>query len=162
MHLLFIFCIYDMRKVHVPHGSLNTMLFSSSGVSNSFSATGHIYIPGFYTGQTLLKKILTGKTVHQWSPNFFVCLHRKPVDQISRHTSHANLFLLMASGIIWKSPVLLATISGNRVMQLKMVLISKKRSLPLFLPVMPPATYSSCRPLFHGSIFSILAKNLHQ
>ena len=30
----------------------------------------HIYIRGFYTGQKLLKKNLTGKTVYQWSPNF--------------------------------------------------------------------------------------------
>ena len=31
--------------------------YSSSRVSNSFNAVGDIYIPGFYTGQTLLKKI---------------------------------------------------------------------------------------------------------
>ena len=32
-------------------------------MSNSFSAGGHIYIPGFYTGQTLLKKIEAAQTV---------------------------------------------------------------------------------------------------
>ena len=31
-------------------------LHSRSGVSNSFSAVGQIYIPGFYTGQILFKK----------------------------------------------------------------------------------------------------------
>ena len=45
---------------------------------------------------------------------FFVCRCRKPVDLISRRTSHANPFLLIASGIIWKSPLRRATISENR------------------------------------------------
>ena len=30
--------------------------FLNAGVSNSFSAAGHIYIRGFHTGQTLLTK----------------------------------------------------------------------------------------------------------
>ena len=46
------------------------------------------------------KKILKySLSQHQWFPNFFVCRHRKLVEQISRHTSRANLFQSMASGI---------------------------------------------------------------
>ena len=43
---------------------------SISVVSNSFRAAGHIYIHGFYTGQTLLEKTEAGKTIYLWSPNF--------------------------------------------------------------------------------------------
>ena len=121
-----------------------------AGVSNSFSDVIRIYIPGFYTGQTLLKKNLSTEDCISLVPKLFVFRHRKPVDQILRYTSHANLFLLMASCIIWRSPLLRATISKNRVMLLDMV-----------QPVMLPATCSSCRPLPQDSIFSIFKENLY-
>ena len=69
----------------------------------------------FIRARLYCKKIEAGKTVYQCFPNVFVGRHRKAVDQISRHTSHANLFLLIASGIIWRSSLLRATLSGNRV-----------------------------------------------
>ena len=73
-------------------------------------------------------------------PKLFVCRHRKLVEQISWHTSHANLFQSMASGItgdsengndlfftfFWRSPLLWAKIFGNLLMQPKMMLISKR------------------------------------
>ena len=85
-------------------------------VSNSFSTVSHVYIPRFHTGQTLLKKNFSRQNCISVVPKLFVCRHRKPVDQISRHTSHINLFPLIASNIIWRSPLLPETIFGNRVM----------------------------------------------
>ena len=96
-------------------------------VSNSFSTVSHIYIPRFHTGQTLLKKNLSRQDCISVVSKLFVCRHRKPVEQISRHTSHTNLFPLKASNIIWRSPLLRATISGNDVMYPEMVLIFKKK-----------------------------------
>ena len=57
-------------------------------------------------GPESVEKNLNWQDLYQWSPNLFVYRIRKPVDQTSRHTSH---------GIIWRSPLLQATISGNRV-----------------------------------------------
>ena len=66
-------------------------------------------------------------TVYQLSPNFFVCRHWKLNDQISQHTSHVNLFPMVASGNNWRSPLLQVTISGSCVMLPEMVLIFKKK-----------------------------------
>ena len=102
--------------------SIQLRLFSKkldrfvSGVSNSFSAAGHIYIPGFYTGQTPLKKKLSRQDCVPVVAKRFCLPALKTRDQILRHTSHANLFLMMASGITWESPLLRASISGNCVM----------------------------------------------
>ena len=47
-----------------------------AGVSNLFSAVGHIYTPGFYTGQTLLKRKLSSQDCISVVPKLFVCRHR--------------------------------------------------------------------------------------
>ena len=44
---------------------------SKSGVSNSFSVGDHIYIPGFYTSQTLLKKFKQSR-LHISGPQTFL------------------------------------------------------------------------------------------
>ena len=82
---------------------------------------------------------LSRQDLYQCSPNIFVCRHRKPVDQISQHTSHC---------IIWRSP----RPPGNDLRKSCDIARNgadlQKRSLsPSPYPVMPPATYSNCRPL---------------
>ena len=78
-------------------------------------------------------------------PNFFVCWHCKKAKQISRHTSHMNLFILIAKSITDDSE------KGNDLFFWKS---------PLFR-----ATYHNLlryRPLLHDIIYSILAENLYK
>ena len=45
---------------------------SNPGLSNSFSVVGHIYIPGFYTGQTLSKQNLSKQGYISVVPKLFL------------------------------------------------------------------------------------------
>ena len=81
--------------------NLNYLLHHSSipGVSNSFSAAGHIYIPGL-DGPDPTEKIEAGKTVCQWSPNFLsvgtenqlINFRGTPASQISSYRWRVALF----------------------------------------------------------------------
>ena len=58
-----------------------------------------LFCCGYCHSNVFFSTLLIFIHIRQWFPNFFVCRHRKLVEQISRHTSHANSFQLMSSGI---------------------------------------------------------------
>ena len=69
-------------------------------VSNSFSAAGHIYIPGFYTAQIALNKIEAGKTVYQRSPNFLLARTGNQLNNFAAHHPRHHLEITTSSEIV--------------------------------------------------------------
>ena len=125
----------------------------STGVSNSFSTVGDIYIPGFYTGQTLSKKKFNQARPYISGPQTFLCagtgnqlieFRSTPATQIYSYdgTWHYLEITTSPGDDLRKS----FDVARNGTDLKKKVITS------LAVRCMPPATYTNCRSLLSDSI----------